>query len=74
MINLHGAPLLDVRELRILGTHQYANALAVALACSAMGLSAETIAAVGQGKFLTEIEVRAPSEEREPMPVTRSRR
>ena len=40
---LHGQPLLDVRDMHLAGIHQYANALAVALACEAMGLSSDQI-------------------------------
>jgi UDP-N-acetylmuramoylalanine--D-glutamate ligase len=40
---LHDQPLLNVSEMQITGTHQYANALAVALACDAMGLRREQI-------------------------------
>ena len=42
---LHGAPLVAAAELQLSGTHHLLNALAVALAASARGLSAETIRA-----------------------------
>lgn len=42
---LEGEPLLGAGELRVQGEHQIANALAVALACRALGLGRDAIAA-----------------------------
>jgi UDP-N-acetylmuramoylalanine--D-glutamate ligase len=42
---LEGRPLLGAESLKVRGEHQIANALAVALACRAMGLERDAIAA-----------------------------
>jgi UDP-N-acetylmuramoylalanine--D-glutamate ligase len=47
---LDGQPLLPAAELGVSGRHNIANALAVALACSALGVSREVLAA-GLGTF-----------------------
>ncbi len=44
-LHLDGAPLLGAAELAVTGRHQVANALAVALACRAVGLERDAIAA-----------------------------
>lgn len=43
-LQLEGRPLLDAAALRVRGEHQIANALAVALACRALGLGRDAIA------------------------------
>ena len=47
---LDGVPLLPLRRLKVRGRHHHANALAVALACHAWGLSADEIRR-GLGSF-----------------------
>lgn len=42
---LHGRRLLDQQELQVLGDHQVANGLATALACAALGVEHDAIAA-----------------------------
>ncbi len=44
-LRLDGAPLLAVADLRVIGEHQVANALAVALALDALGVERAAIAA-----------------------------
>ncbi len=43
MLYLRGAPLMPSHDLGIPGTHNVANALAVALACAALGLTPDAI-------------------------------
>ena len=43
VLTLHGEPLIGAAELQLSGPHHLLNALAVALACSAKGLSREEI-------------------------------
>jgi len=45
LIRLDGAPLLAASDLRVVGAHQVANALAVALALDALGVARSAIAA-----------------------------
>ncbi len=42
---LHGSPLTARSELQVMGDHQVANALATALACSALGATADQLRA-----------------------------